>query len=250
MFMAWVKPFNAHGDQSHGAIVLPGLARHAVYRPWHPPGQLNRVSRVGTMILPMRTGVTIALTYTHHNNSPRVVGRSMRSCATRAALLCIWLAGCSIAWPPPAATTEVPAWELANAKPALSRQVGRARLDPERPLPPEFTLLCINNATDWGDLRGRYGLVGSPGELDFSQGAVVGLIANVGEGPRGIWPVELDQVRIQNGQGSVEYTFAAGLYYPVRTAGYLDLAYIPGLREVRMVRIGQRRFIIRSGAGH
>jgi hypothetical protein len=206
----------------------------------------------------MKTSVTIAFTHTCHNKAALRAGAGAWLRAMLAGLLCVLAAGCSVAWRRPAATAEVPVWELANARPIAARPVGRARVDCERPLPSsfaqslctEFTLVCITNATNWADLRGRCGLATSPEELDFSQGAVVGLIANIGEGARGIWPIELDEARVQKGQGCVEFDFAAGVYYPVRTAGYLELAYVPGLREVQMVRVGQRRFIIRSGAGH
>jgi hypothetical protein len=149
-------------------------------------------------------------------------------------------------------STEVPAWELTNAQPTTAHPVGRSRVDLDRPLAahliqvlcPEFTLVVITNATDWAEVRGRCQLTGSPASLDFSQGAIVGLVANVGECPRGVWPIELEVARVLEGEGSVEFRFVGGLYYPVRTAGYLELAYVPGLREVRMVRVGHRSFII------
>jgi len=72
----------------------------------------------------------------------------------------------------------------------------------------------------------------------------------VGQCAHNAWPMHLRAVRARAGEGWLEAEFVPGLYYPLRTAGYLELAYVPALRTVRMVRIGPRTFMIRSTAAH
>lgn len=163
------------------------------------------------------------------------------------------LLGCATTSPPSA---EIPVWELAYAEPVKPSFVGRARVSFDRPLPEhltqplcdEFSLITIREAADWADVRRRLQLEHAPLNLDFSRGAVVGILANVGECAHGTWPVQLEAVRTRSGEGWVEASFAPGVYYPLRAAGYLELAYVPGLRTVRKVEIGPhpRIFIIGS----
>ncbi len=167
----------------------------------------------------------------------------------------LWLAilGCAATPAPP---VEVPVWELADAEPVKPRLLGRARVSYDRPLPhhltqplcKEFSLIVITEPDDWADVRRRLGLELAPLALDLARGAIVGILANVGECANGTWPIQLETVRTQSGEGSLEARLAGGLYYPLLTAGYLELAYVPGLRTVRKVEIGPRgrTFIIRS----
>ena len=165
--------------------------------------------------------------------------------------MAVAILGCAAAPPPPA---EVPVWQLAYAEPIKPRLLGRARVSYDRPLPEhltqplceEFSLVIITQPADWADMRRRLQLDRAPLDLDLSQGVIVGILANVGECPRDTWPIHLQAVRTCSGEGWVEARFSAGFYYPLVTAGYLELAYVPGLRTVRMVRIANRTFMIRS----
>ena len=105
--------------------------------------------------------------------------------------------------------------------------------------------MVIRKRSDWRTIRDRFGFDPLPAEADLSKGVVLGLIAEVGEATHDVWPVTLEQVRAVDGQGWVEAGFIGGIYYPVRTAGYLELAYVPGLRMVRTIRVGHRGFVIR-----
>ena len=80
----------------------------------------------------------------------------------------------------------------------------------------------------------------------ISSGMVVGILAHVGEASGREWPVKITAVRTRSGVGWLEAAFTPGLYYPLKTAGYLEFAYVPGLRSVCMIRVGHRTFIIRS----
>ena len=161
----------------------------------------------------------------------------------------IW--GCAAPSLPPA---EVPDWQLAHGELVKPRLLGRGRVSHDRPLPEhltqrlceEFSLVTITQPADWADMRRRLQLDRAPLDLDLSQGVIVGILANVGESPRDTWPIQLQAVRTCSGEGWLEARFAAGFYYPLLTAGYLELAYVPGLRTVRMVRIANRTFVIRS----
>jgi hypothetical protein len=152
------------------------------------------------------------------------------------------------------ATTAVPVWELANAEPLQPVSVGRGRLSFDRPLPahlvqelsPEFSLVTIRTAKDWQDVQRRLHLPGLPAGVDLSQGSIVGLLANVGESMEGRWPIHLRCLRRCGTEGSLEAAFTPGLYYPVLTAGYVELVYAPGISTINLVSIDNRRFILRS----
>jgi hypothetical protein len=126
---------------------------------------------------------------------------------------------------------------------ALEQQIPRQVVTP---LCDEFALILVTDAANWAAIRSRCRLTSTPEHLDLRRGAVVGLVANVGERPSDRWPIGLQVARVLGGEGWLEFTFEAGLYHPVRTAGYLDLAYVPGLKVVRMVDIGRRSFVLKS----
>lgn len=98
-------------------------------------------------------------------------------------------------------------------------------------------------------LCSRCYLTPAPRPLDFANGAVVGLIADVGECASPDWPTQLQVARVLNGEGWLEFSFTGGIFYPIKTAGYLDLAYVPGLKSVQMVQVGRRSFILRPSGG-
>jgi hypothetical protein len=145
----------------------------------------------------------------------------------------------------------VPTWELATAEPVATIMLGRARVSFDRPLPSQivqplsesFSLVLVRHERDWGLLARTLKLPRSE-SIDLSKGAIVGILANVGESATEHWPIHLRAVRMRGGDGWVEADFTPGIYYPLKTASYVELAYAPGLRDVRMVRIGQHTFRI------
>ncbi|MGQ9652008.1 MAG: hypothetical protein ACUVXJ_18040 [Phycisphaerae bacterium] len=147
----------------------------------------------------------------------------------------------------------MPAWQLAAAQPSTIYPLGRYRVDVDRqvpanlvtPLCEEFSLVLASHETDWSLLCSRCQITGASRSLDFRNGAVVGLIANVGECAWHDWPIHLQVARVLNGEGLLEFSFNGGIYYPLRTAGYLELAYVAGLKSVQHVRVGRRDFILR-----
>jgi hypothetical protein len=143
---------------------------------------------------------------------------------------------------------------LAHAEPVKPLPIGRSRISYDRPLPDhvvhylsdEFSLVTIKRRSDWLSLQRRARLPETLREVDLSRGMIVGLLANVGESANDRWPVVIDSVRTRDGHGWLEATFVPGLYYPLRTAGYLELVYVPGLRSIRRVQIDKRTFIIHA----
>jgi hypothetical protein len=166
-----------------------------------------------------------------------------------AALQLVW-AGCAA---PGQSVAPVPAWELAGAEPFVPIPVGQARISFDRPLPghlvqelsPEYALVVIRSAQDWADVQRRLHLPAAPPAVDLTQGCIVGLVAHVGENLDGRWPIHLRYLRRRGNQGSLEASFTPGLYYPLLTAGYVDLVYAPGIRNIGLVSIDHRQFIIR-----
>ena len=148
--------------------------------------------------------------------------------------------------------TEIPLWRLATAEPTAIVRIGRARLNPNTPLPghliqnlsDEFDLVTIRTDAEWRNLHQNICLNSPPPTFDLSRGMIVGLLARVGEPARAEWPIQFQVVREMAGVGLIEITFSPGLYHPVETAAFLDLIYIPSLRHVQTVRINRRTFII------
>lgn len=217
-------------------------------------GWLNRTVCRATMFVAMQTLATIATPGTCHN-SPRL--RLARLMFPVLALGLGWLSltamGCSGPRRSGRTVGEVPAWQLAGAAPSTIHPLGRSRVDVDRqvpanlvtPLCEEFSLLLVGDETSWSLLCSRCQLHTALHSLDFDNGAVVGLIADVGECASGDWPIRLQVVRVLDGEGWLEFSFGGGIYYPVKTAGYLELAYVPGLRSVQTVQVGRRSFILR-----
>jgi len=158
------------------------------------------------------------------------------------------LTGCSS---PPTTVREVPHWELAHGGQVQFRLVARVRVHPDRPLPghlvqrlaPEYSLVVVHRAADWQEVQRRLGF--SAEGVRLSDGPIVGLLAEVGEKMDGRWPLQLVSVRAVDGVGLVEASFLHGLYYPLQTAGYLELAQVRGVQAVGAVQINSRLFTIR-----
>lgn len=195
----------------------------------------------------MKARVTIASGPCRHNRScPRLSRRYL-------CLLGLLLTGC-VARAPRASI--VPTWELASAEPVAPVLVARTRVSFDRPLPaeltqelcPEYALILITKPGDWAEVCRRLSLPAAAAELDLGAGAVIGLQANVGECAESTWPIRLTSVRRQSDIAWVEGSFASGIYYPLQTAGYLELVHAPGVSRVSMVRINHRTFMIHAMA--
>ena len=173
--------------------------------------------------------------------------------AAWASVLGLVVPGCASTAP---RSAEIPVWTPAYSELVTPRFVGRARISYDRPLPDhltmplceELSLVTITRPADWADVRRRLQLEHAPLEPDLSQGMIVGIQANVGERADGTWPVHLESVQTRGGDGCLKVRLPGGLYYPLLTARYLELAYVPGLRNVRRVEISPspRVFIIHS----
>ena len=206
----------------------------------------------------MNRVATISRTTFCHNQHPQGEGGQPPCCLVIVGSLALTAA---LSWPgcasAPVASATVPSWELANAEPFEPVFLGRARVSFDRPLPAhltqelsrEFSLVTIRDRSDWADVRRRLRLPPVPPGIDLDQGMIVGILAKVGESAEGRWPIHLRSIRRRGQEGSIEATFTPGLYYPLLTAGYVEFAFAPGLRTLSMVRINQRKFLIRSRSG-
>lgn len=143
---------------------------------------------------------------------------------------------------------------LARAKTIGLTHVARLRISYEQPLPSritqplarEFTLVCITKSDDYENLRSQYELPALSADIDLDQGLLVGILADVGEAADHSWPIHFKAARAVEGVGWLEISFTPGLYYPLKTAGYLELVYIPTMHSVQIIHINRRTFIIRS----
>ncbi len=162
------------------------------------------------------------------------------------------LAGCAATAVSTAAA--MPTWELANAESVTPVPIARVRVSYDRPLPAtltqklcdEFSLVTINTPDDWAEVRRRLQLADPVYPVSFAGGTIVGVLASVGEAAQAEWPIHIVGIRTRGGLGWLEAGFNPGVYYPVKTAAYLELAYVPGLRAVCMARVGHRTFVIRT----
>ncbi len=108
-----------------------------------------------------------------------------------------------------------------------------------------FDLVVLREAGQWSRLWAAAGEPVAPAAPDFSMGVVVGLVARVGQPADGSWPVEVAAIRLLRGVGCVEGRIWAGLYHPLVGPAFVELAYVPGLVRVGMVRLGQEQFKLR-----
>lgn len=208
------------------------------------------------MFSAMRSNATIAGARSGHNRlATDAQARSIAfalSIAVSGSTFCLTPAGCATGKP---SSTELPVWQLALSEPVKPRLIARARVRYDKPLPvhltqplcDEFALITITEPADWADVQSLLHLDPVRPDLDLDHGAIIGIQANVGEYSTDAWPIRLQAVRTRSAAGWVEAWFAPGLYYPLSTAGYLELVYVLGLRTVRRVEIspGSRSFIIR-----
>jgi hypothetical protein len=166
-------------------------------------------------------------------------------------LLC---AGCLA--PQPLPPDPIPPDGRAGA-PVVHRVLCRTRLDDARALPrgtfyplcPEFTLVTIRRPADWQALQLHLGLDLDRTRCDLERGMIIGVLGNLGECCSTHSPLRIRAVRSYDGLAVVETSVADGLYHPVRTAAYLELVYVPGIRSVGMLRIADRTFVFRNDAG-
>lgn len=209
----------------------------------------------------MKLAVTIACTRPSHNRGPilGLISSTIAHCRNTclhlilAALLAGGFAsGCATSTSGPAL---VPTWELANAPPVKRVPLGRSRVSFDRPLParllqelsPEFSLVTIRTSRDWEEVRRRLDLPPASPAVDFSQGIVVGIVANIGDSVAPTWPIPIQQIRCREGQGCLEASFQPGLYHPLLCPSYVELAFAPGVRVVTRVHISHRKFVIPLG---
>jgi hypothetical protein len=200
----------------------------------------------------MKTWRNIALVRSRHNRpTPQ---RPPRRCEIRWAVLALigllGLAGCTR---PAGLATEVQAWSLTSDEPVLLTSLAQVRVSPDRPLPahvvqrlcPEYALVVVSRPADWEEICRRLALPEALQTIDLNTGPVIGLLAEVGENAEDKWPVRILSIRNTHGQGILEVSFQQGLYYPLRTAGYLELVKITGTTSITTVQINFREFTIR-----
>lgn len=201
----------------------------------------------------MKRQLTIACATRHHNR--RGIGARLAWLSALAmAELLVGGSGCTR---PQGQLVEIPLSQLADTEPVETIVLGRARVPFDRPLPDhliqdlssEYVLVRITRPTDWAEIRGRFHLPEPRIPLDFDRGAIVGILAKVGERAEPGWPIRVLAVRTHSGVAWIEASFASGLYYPLRTAAYLELVYAPGLKQVGLVRINSRMFVLGSAFG-
>lgn len=102
------------------------------------------------------------------------------------------------------------------------------------PLAARLGLLEICTAREWQEFaRATTGAGACP---DFSRGMLVGVACWAGMPLDGEWPIRLDSVRVHDGGGLLNATFAAGSYLPNGT-GWVETAYVEGLHAVLIVDI-------------
>lgn len=153
------------------------------------------------------------------------------------------------------ASAEIdPAWQLASAQSVDIKTFVEGRINYDRPLPThltqrlsdQFTLVTIRGTKDWEYVWRRLCLSGTPPQLDFLGGMVVGILADVGEFCERSSPIQIDSIQAQGGMGIINANLVTGVYYPLKTAHYVRLVYVPGVKTIRLVRINQSSFTLRS----
>jgi hypothetical protein len=203
----------------------------------------------------MLTRVTIAVAAISHNHlCPRPLEAFVRCPALWYGLFSLLVAlapgGCAASFK--ARSTPIPTWELAEAQPARTITLARIRIPLDHPIPTElmqplceeYALLMIESPRAWGRLAEDLELPDLPPEADLHKGMIVGLLADVGEASDATWPITIEEARVQEGLGWLIADFHRGIYYPLKTASYLELAYVPGMRRVRRIDINNRRFAL------
>lgn len=102
-----------------------------------------------------------------------------------------------------------------------------------------ITLIQVCNRHDWELLGQAVGHIGPC--PDFQRGIVVGLVCQAGTPLDGRWPFGWEAVRVHEGAGLLEASFAGGSYLADGTT-YVETAYVEGLSAVLVVAIDGNRF--------
>lgn len=180
----------------------------------------------------------------------------MTSTVPARGLICLLLlcGGCRTAPPLPPAPIP-PDGRVGTG--VVHRVLCRTRLDDLNALPrgtayplcSEFTLVTIRRPADWHALQARLGLDVDRTRCDLDRGIIIGILGNLGECCSTDTPLRIRAVRDYDGLAVVEASVVDGLYHPIRTAAYLELVYVPGIRAVGLLRIADRTFIYHDGAG-
>lgn len=134
----------------------------------------------------------------------------------------------------------VPVQPIWKVRVPLDAQLGNRM---QRGLCTEFSLLEIYNEVDFEEFCRKVGFRPDQVHPDFETGALIGIIAAVGEQMGDRWPIAVETIRLHQGAGWIKARFRAGTYFPLRTAAYCDLVYVSGLKEVLAVEINRRTFL-------
>lgn len=159
-----------------------------------------------------------------------------------AALLPLGFVSCSSV--PPRAEISVRSLEQASSSNPIHAQRAIVEDTPAIdsicvPLGPRLGLVQIRHSAEWTQLQKAIPEVGPC--PDLVHGCVVGVISRAGLPLNGEWPINLDDVRINQGAGYVSATFQGGSYLPDGTT-YLEWAYVEGLNSVLIVDVNGLRY--------
>jgi len=143
--------------------------------------------------------------------------------------------------------------KLVSDKPVKITRLGQTRIPFDCLIPQhltlrlsdEFTLIAITNHKDWLAFARLIHFPEQHVKHDLHRGMIVGIVAEVGEAINDKWPIHIESASIKSGQGNLVFLFSSGYFHPIITDGYLELAYIPDLQEIRLVQINQRRFLLK-----
>lgn len=126
-------------------------------------------------------------------------------------------------------------WHVRLADPA-------AMLSNSEALGRRLALIRIRTAAEWDRLATQAPGVGPCPDLE--RGIVVGLVYFGGSPLGGVWPLEIESVRVSEGGGLVEARFNGGTFLADGT-GFAHLAHVEGLRAVLVVDIDSVRLFPR-----
>jgi len=108
----------------------------------------------------------------------------------------------------------------------------------------QYDLVEIRTPARWRAFCEQTGLTQPDPPPDFTRGAVVGLVAKVGEPVDGNWPTAISELRLQeDGTGWLRSQFRTGLYRPLLVDAYCNLVYVKGLKRIILVEINRRAFL-------
>ena len=118
-----------------------------------------------------------------------------------------------------AGATDVTVEQLEHARPIAAERHWELRVPSgealtnniTRRLCPEFSLLEIQTPDDLKAFCDEIGLRLPPESIDFRNGMLVGVVANVGESTGRKWPVAIDTIRLRDGAGLIKARFHPGV---------------------------------------